>query len=281
MKCSFVVWNIGRKELYSSIENLVREYEPNVLVLIESELLSGKLLQILNSEENKFHCFGESLAKQIQIYFTYNSETVNKLDNQYDGAYSFLTLNLPYPMDINLLLAIVHLPNKKIWNEESINDEMVEFAIDLKNREKEFLNYHTIVMGDFNLNPFERGIVSKIGLNATMDRCEANKNRTIQKKEYKYFYNPMWKHYAPLTNGTQGTYYLYKSEPIQYLWNIFDQVIIGPTLLPYFNDEDLIIITSLDGVSLVDLNGRPNSNVFSDHLPIYFQFNFQEGVTDD
>ncbi len=99
-------------------------------------------------------------------------------------------------------------------------------------------------MGDFNINPFENGVVSARGFHAVMDRNIASKgSREVQGKDCKYFYNPMWRLLGDDTNGSLGTYFYYKSGYISFFWNAFDQVLLRPSLLDYFKSEDVSIIT--------------------------------------
>ena len=53
-------------------------------------------------------------------------------------------------------------------------------------------------------------------------------------------------------------------------WNVYDQVIIRPTLRKQFIDENLKIITKTNTKSLLDHNKHPDRNI-SDHLPIAFE----------
>lgn len=58
-----------------------------------------------------------------------------------------------------------------------------------------------------------------------------------------------------------------------YYWNIFDQVLLRPSLLPWFNNKDLQIVTG-DGVTrLINSDGLPERELLSDHLSILFRLN--------
>jgi hypothetical protein len=55
-----------------------------------------------------------------------------------------------------------------------------------------------VLVGDFNMNPFQEGVVAANGLNAVMARRVAARRRTrvVQEREYPFFYNPMWGHFG-------------------------------------------------------------------------------------
>ena len=66
-----------------------------------------------------------------------------------------------------------------------------------------------------------------------------------------------------------GTIYYNPYETVQYYWNIFDQVLIRPSVIPYFVDRYLDIVTCSKTKSLLTSNHTMRS-VYSDHLPIKF-----------
>ena len=124
------------------------------------------------------------------------------------------------------------------------------------------------------MNPFEKGMVGALGLHGMMSRKIAEReSRTVAKRRCKFFYNPMWSLYGDATRGPPGTYYYHRSKPIEYFWNIFDQVLLRPELLDRMDDSDIIIIDSDGENSFLTKNGIPNRNTVSDHLPILFKLN--------
>ena len=70
--------------------------------------------------------------------------------------------------------------------------------------------------------------------------------------------------------GIPGTIYHNPSNSIQYFWNMFDQVLIRPDIIPYFDNDSLKIVTSGKSYNLLNANGRIDSERISDHLPIMF-----------
>ncbi len=141
----------------------------------------------------------------------------------------------------------------------------------IKEAEAKVKHDRTLVIGDFNLNPFEPGMVSADGFHAVMDRNIASKvSRQVQGEECKYFYNPMWRLMGNDMNGSLGTYY-YRGGYISYFWNTFDQVLLRPSLLKYFRSDDVSIISQIGDKNLLK-NNRINKS-FSDHLPITIKLN--------
>src|SRR5438309_1508473 len=122
------------------------------------------------------------------------------------------------------------------------------------------------------MNPFEDGVVEARGLHAVMARQTAqNRSRTIQARRYHFFYNPMWGFFGDATEGPPGTCYYARTEQGVFFWNMFDQVLVRPDLLPYFRNEDLKIITGDGRTSFLSRKGLPKRSVVSDHLPVLFK----------
>ena len=88
------------------------------------------------------------------------------------------------------------------------------------------------------------------------------------------FYNPMWNFLGDFSEP-YGTYYHSTADTVNPYWNVYDQVIIRPSLRKRFVDENLKIITETTTMSLLDKNKHPNRSI-SDHLPITFEIKEEE-----
>jgi hypothetical protein len=65
--------------------------------------------------------------------------------------------------------------------------------------------------------------VAASGLHAVMSRQVASREvRTVQGREHRFFYNPMWSHFGDANRDTAGTYYFEHAEQVNYFWNVFD-----------------------------------------------------------
>jgi hypothetical protein len=90
--------------------------------------------------------------------------------------------------------------------------------------------------------------------------------------------NPMWGHFGDATHETHplgteehrpaGTCYYRAAESRWYYWNVFDQVLFRPSLLPFFRSRELRVLVT-DGVSSpLNASGLPDRDRASDHLPL-------------
>lgn len=126
-----------------------------------------------------------------------------------------------------------------------------------------------------SMNPFEPGMVAAAGLNCVPPRRLAERGvRTVQGREYRLFYNPMWSHFGDAARDTAGSYFYSRAEHVSYGWHIFDQVLIRPELAQHFDPRKVEIVAGVCGNSLVHADGRPDGVACSDHLPVVFELEF-------
>jgi hypothetical protein len=126
-----------------------------------------------------------------------------------------------------------------------------------------------------NADPFDHRVQSTVGLNAVQSRAEATKvQRRVQRVDYRFFFNPMWQFHARQPPDPPGTYYRRKAEHANRLWYLFDQALLRPTLLPFFSDNDVSILTGDGTTSFQKADGTPARNVASDHFPILIHLNY-------
>jgi endonuclease/exonuclease/phosphatase family metal-dependent hydrolase len=252
------------------IADLAEEHGVDILVLAECEIRPANMLRTLNRASTQFH-FPQSFAARITIYTRFSPEFLQPAFESERVSIRRLTL----PARESVLLAAVHLPSKLRWSDESQATECIELARTIKEQEDRVGHRRTILVGDFNMNPFEKGFVNAAGLNAAISRQIASRvTRTVQSRVYPFFYNPMWNHLGDARGDTAGSYYYNSGEHVNYYWHIFDQVLLRPELAQRFDPGSLTILKCVGSLSLVRPDGRPDRNVGSDHLPLVFAVEF-------
>ena len=171
--------------------------------------------------------------------------------------------------EYKLIVAMIHNISKLHASEDTQEENLRCLHNDIRAEETKYNTTNTLILGDLNVNPFERSCISANTLHAIPFLQEVRKpTRTVQKREYHKFYNPTWKFYGsravPYT-----TYYYDNGDMVNYYWNIFDQVIIRPHLADAFDDGSLEIISGTKNHNLIR-NNRPDKANYSDHLPLFF-----------
>ncbi len=267
---TFLFWNINQKPLENVIKALVDEHQVDVLILAECNISPAVMLRTLNPEPPAEFNLPVSLCEKIVIYTRFAREF---LEPAFET--NRLTIRrLKLPARTEILLAAIHFISKKDWRDESQSFECTELARIIGEVEEREGHKRTLLVGDLNMNPFEAGVVAASGLHAVMTRNIALKReRTVQDKSYHFFYNPMWGCFGDATEGPPGSYYQARAEQQTFFWNIFDQVLLRPDLLPFFRNDDLKILSGHRTLSFLSARGTPDRSVTSDHLPLLFKLN--------
>ena len=267
---SIAFWNLGGRVQPLSIRSLVCEHDIDILVLAENpesvEELRGKLNHRL--ERLYFPDVGYSGRLTILTRFEAKPDCIIR-DT---GGISIRHYKLP--LSPSLLVVAVHLPSK-LW--KKTEDQILactRIARYIREAELQVGHSRTVVIGDLNMNPFEAGVVGSEGLHAVMDRgIAARGSRRVNGEECLFFYNPMWGIFGDLDGRPPGTYFYNSGTEVNYFWNIFDQVLLRPSLLPFLEPNCISVVTELSSGSLLSRDGRPNRDVVSDHLPIVCRLN--------
>lgn len=185
--------------------------------------------------------------------------------------YSIRRLPALVPVRSELLVIGVHLPSKRHQPEESkgLPEMARRLARAIRRAERDAGHTNTVVVGDFNMNPFEEGMASASGLHGLMTRELAEREpRTVLGQRYRAFYNPMWQAYGRRLGGVPGTCFYSTRQALCYFWNVFDQVLVRPTLLDRVGDDAVTIVDNDGTGSMLTPAGRPSRDRYSDHLPL-------------
>ena len=170
-------------------------------------------------------------------------------------------------LDDDLILCCIHLPSQIYTRGSAMRRSAVRRIIgDIQRNEKEHNTKNTIVVGDFNVNPYDEecmGFEYFYGLPFISD---GRTSREIADERYEFFYNPMWNFLGDFQEP-YGTYYSSGSDTF---WNILDQVIVRPELKQRFKNSELKILARTTKTCLINADGSPNKKI-SDHLPLVFE----------
>ena len=254
-----------------SIERLVTGHGVDLLMLAENTLGIAHVLQALNSQGRPQFHFNRGNCEKIAIYSKFDDRHLKPIHEGPRISVRYLKLSTSK----DLILAVAHLQSKFSYSDDSQIIEATAIASDIVRIEERIGHRRTVLIGDLNMNPFESGVVAAGGFHATMDRRIALKGRRkVAGRFYPFFYNPMWNLLGDASPGPPGSCYWQQSENVAFFWNMFDQVLLRPELLPIFQNSDLKILDSDGTISLLKTDGTPDKTVGSDHLPILLRLNF-------
>ncbi|MEN8927723.1 MAG: endonuclease/exonuclease/phosphatase family protein [Flavobacteriales bacterium] len=272
MKIAF--WNINKKELSDLLVEFVNENQIDVLLLAEveeKEVLNFIIKQnLINPSRKYFHISNN----KVNILSSF-SPKIFKKQNIDSNSPRWSSYMLDFPSFIKFNLICVHFHSKVNWSEDSLALECVNLSRDIDYIETSTGVNETIVIGDFNMNPYESGLVAANGLHAMPDLNHISSgkgNRQIDGITYKYFYNPMWTFFGD-KELPYGTHYYREPGHVSREWNIYDQVIYRPSLSKHIDKNKIEIIHKIGGQNLITALNRPDKKNYSDHLPIIFEIN--------
>jgi len=262
-------WNVGKEKVDNIISSLAISGDIDLFVLAEYDVRINNFLALVNIDQDIFEEIPQIGCNRIIIYirsglFSY----VHGPESSY-----FTSKKLIFTDQFSMLLVGVHLPSKLHQSEQTQLIEATEFKKEIEAAESALENINTFIVGDFNMNPFEAGMVGASAFHSIpCENISSTGSRIIKGRKHKFFYNPMWNLFGDNDNNP-GSYFYRSSEQTVYFWNILDQVIFRPELTPMFIRNSLKVLQSIGKYSLVNNSGIPN---LSDHLPIKFEFNLSE-----
>ncbi|MCM2982295.1 endonuclease/exonuclease/phosphatase family protein [Niallia circulans] len=262
MNCLF--WNVGRKDVNNLLLKAVIEFELQLIALAEYVGDKNDLLRQLTKSGYEFYHVPKIGCERIDLFTVYKPGMVEHLNET-----SYYTIKrIPHKNLGYLNFAFVHFPSKLHMNEFDFLQESKFFREDVEDVEKSTNSNLTVLIGDFNMNPFEEGMTSAAAIHSFPTKYEAKKERRKFKgRVYNMFFNPMWSFLGD-ENFPMGTYYYPASHYNSLYWNIFDQLLVRPSLADNVSYENIKIVTDISGIDLSDKVGKPK---VSDHFPLYFK----------
>lgn len=231
---NFLYWNANNKNIASYIAESCLENNIDVLILAEHKSIDIDYLKrkLLDRELN-FKI--ENIIPNSRILLLHKTEFDIRVikENRYYSVFK-----LKYCNDEYLIFAL-HLPSRYAQETSDLNMYTSQIIREFEQIEEERNISNGIVVGDFNMNPFDDGMISALGFNAVMCPDVAQKkSRKVLGQQRKFYYNPMWHVMGNNENKCKGTYY-YSTSTKSYYWYTYDQVLLRPELIKRFNINNL------------------------------------------
>ncbi|HDX9535324.1 TPA: hypothetical protein ROX87_004794 [Bacillus thuringiensis] len=263
-------WNLKGKDLSPAVLDIIKNINtPDLLIFSETTKETREALQAtLSSLKYVSRTQVGSGGVRVAVFDKLEKATVQ------DKREEQLFTSLVYQLGGEKFLVVgVHLYSPVSY--PAMYDRWMSAhnqAGKIKRIEEEFDIDKTIVMGDFNFNPFEMPMVSSESFQAT--HCKRTSLRGGEGAK-RYFFNPSWRALGnDSMDGTPpGTHYYVpvNKESFVLYWNMYDQVLIRPNLFSDCTDSFEIITKGQMIESLLhEVDFIPDKDKFSDHLPIAY-----------
>jgi exonuclease III len=263
----YMFWNTNRlTDVNAILSNIIIDLKCDVVGLAEYGDNIDDLIKSLSKMGSHYYKVKQIACNRIIIITKF---IPSKVDHFGENTYHTIK-KVPHDKLGHLLIGFAHFPSKREAGDYDRLDESMKLISNIKEAEFKENNQQTIIVGDFNMNPYDDPMVAAMSIHSTASRLIAEKKtRIVRRTEYEMFYNPMWNLMGDSIEPP-GTYFYRKSEQVNEPWNMFDQILLRPGLVERFNFAELKILKELNRIMFVGKNGLPN---MSDHLPIYFEIN--------
>lgn len=211
-------WNLGgntRNKNYKpgieAIKELTERDSFDVILLAEcNEQARLNIYSELNKISSTY-VNGSTIGSKLAVFhkLSQNQKPIQVFHSQ---RYSFFHYMDTLVVGVHLQSRYPNLNGVNLYKKAAeVKTEIVEIA-------DKYSTQNIIIVGDFNLDPFEHGMTAMDGFNASFSPIVAKRRpvlRLYAKKylfKHPYFFNPSWHLHGHFGNKVQGTYYKTDSE---------------------------------------------------------------------
>lgn len=257
-------WNLGQSGRAADLlPDLVAENEVDVVVLAEAaEFRTSITATISTKSSRKYFPDPVQTNRRLTWFSVYPWSTTSHIDDDHGISIK----EISPPIGAPVLVAGIHAASQLYRTPADLNELIRRHSTAVKKAEGKQKHDRTVVIGDFNLNPFETGIVSSESFHAVMDRRLATTgSRTVQGRKQPFFFNPMWSLYGQDQNGALGSYYYKSSSSVELFWHCLDQALVRPALLSRIGPQPVKFVTAINGIAIFSPG---KGSKISDHLPL-------------
>ena len=249
-------WNLKNNSNEKWVADIIRENDVDIAIFAEYK--STSFDYVLSCLKNYLQYDGYGACEKITLLCKQSVETIVRREQNRYTLYSCFAEGTRYN------IAGIHLPAPPSSDSNDRKSIIRDIVQDISEQEKTAKNWFTIVIGDFNCNPFDEEIIQKDAFNAVLFKQLITKQETIKynNKKLRRFYNPII-HYLSEDTSTYGSLY-YSSGSAPLYWNSFDQVLVRKELANSL--ISLEYIRFISGKKLLK-DVKPNDSI-SDHLPL-------------
>ena len=254
---NILFWNLYRKDNSKYIIKGLKEYDIDIALFCE---YSGLDLEDLEDHISEKYDIIRGFGGCNRIFMISNKDiSVNVMRE----ASRYVIYSVSYN-DKRYVFVGLHLQDKRN-SDADIRIELIHSIIkDIEDCEKRIDSKNTVIIGDFNANPFDKELMQMNAFNSVFfrDVIMQNENRIVDERKYRRFYNPTIR-FLSEKNKNYGSYYDISSSSTP-VWHSLDQILVSKALVDKI--KSIRYLRNISDVSLIN-KVRPNENI-SDHLPL-------------
>lgn len=160
-------WNLKSQQLGVHLSEMCGQYDVDLILIAEPPSNKVRLSTDINSVGNQSTYV--LLYSALEKFALFTRFPINNIRLIYDDD-DITIREILSPVDQKILVCGVHLPSKLHYEGHDQTAHASEVVRKIRKAESSVNNTCTLVIGDFNMNPFDHGMVSASAFNAVMDK---------------------------------------------------------------------------------------------------------------
>lgn len=260
-----IYWNTKNIKDLNPLIDIISDQNPDLFFLseIDSELLEGSTKLLGNYD---FHYVENPGCERVSILKKSTFKAKLHLQNKY---YTSLEIE-----DLKTFVVSIHLPSQMFQHMDSLKGFIRDFRADIDSEIGQSQDTRIMVIGDFNVNPYEKPLIDFDGFGATNSTMARTKINHLT-KEITTYYNPTWQLYNRVK--FPGTKHFRRPSGSSYdiiEFHYLDQVVISQMLNSDLDSYKIDVIEKTGAT--IFYNETKNKTEISDHLPLLYEFKIKK-----
>ncbi len=260
MKC--VYWNTKSIEYLQLIIDILVCECPDVFFLSETHL---EFLVINEAHFFKlgYEIFSNPGCERVKILKKMNVDVELSVQSKYYTSIK--------DKNTETYIVSIHFPSTMFQHIDGLKKFIRNFRNEIDSEIGDSLNERILIIGDFNVNPFEKPMIDFDGFLAT-NSPNGRKEITHLDESRSSYFNPTWKLYS--RGHFPGTMHFKRPSGFSFdilEFHYLDQVVVSQKLKSDLVYERIEVIERIGETNFFDV--KKNAIIGSDHLPILYEYN--------
>ena len=236
---NILFWNINRNKNEDLIVRCIAEHNVDIAVFAEFRDKKSKAMVIdcskIENDLGNIYAWVTGVEEAGKVLLLAN-RSISVEQIQQESRYTCYVIDTAVK---RYFLAAVHLQDRQNYPTSHRRKETIgELVRDIRKNEESLEIEDTIVIGDFNANPYDEELLYKHAFNAVLFKSviEENEYTNPRGDRIKRFYNPIL-HYLSEDTQMYGSHYFDGSDnqPTSY-WHCLDQVLLRKSLIGFLEE---------------------------------------------
>ena len=257
---NILFWNLNNNPLHFQVRKCILEMDVDIAIFAEHHATEFEKV-VKNTCYQRIEGFG-GCSKIVAI----SKSPVKMAVKQEQSRYILYEVEFH---EEKYAVAGIHLQDRRSADESIRLETIRRLKADIHKLEVNIRTNNTIIIGDFNSNPYDRELLQMDAFDAVLFKKIINhaETHTVNGIKRRRFYNPVL-HFICEDTENYGSFY-YDNGSYSPIWHCLDQILLSKTLSSRIND--MKYLKSIGRTSLMN-TVKPKASI-SDHLPLYVRIN--------